>query len=469
MVELSYQELLKTSSQYQSKLFGVLKELVKIPTMAYRDYEGIEKCASYLVDTFDKLGYQAKLYPTDPKGHPVVYAEKNVGAEKTLMFYHHYDIQPEDPLDKWETSPWEMTERDGRMYGRGTCDNKGWITISMFAMQMLEEQLGTLPVNVKFVIEGEEEMGSHHLPKFVNENPELMKADGCSWEHIGIGPPIDDPETISSPIVMICGLKGNAAFDLIAGGKGKFARTDVHSGQAGGIPNAAWRLSWALSSLKDKNENILIDGFNELIDPLDPEDIKILKDAGPEQEESMKDDYQLDRLLLDRTGYDLLEKMILNPTLTINGLSSGYQVEGSKMIIPNQAVAKIDFRLVPGVTMEKTEELLRKHLLKHDFNDIEVKFHAGYNTAKTPISHPFIRTLRKATEELVGDIPIDIHPLALGSGPAYLFTPYTPICLLASDIPGVNGHAPNENLPINHFGSSMAFNAYFAQYFALNG
>ncbi len=462
MVAIDYPELVKLSSKYESTVYDILQELVKFPTVAYREPLAINDCADYLENLFFEHGYKVSQHPTRSDGHPVVYAEKNVNTEKTLLFYHHYDVQPEDPLDQWKSSPWELTKRDGRLFGRGATDNKGHIAISLIAMKMLEDKLGSLPVNVKFVIEGEEEAGSDNLPKFAKPHSDLLKADGCVWEGAGFHPKGESLE-LPTPVEIWCGLKGNAYFELKAGGSPHFPRTDVHSGSAAASPNAAWRLIWALNTLKDDQENILLEGFNELVNPPLKEDIEALEDYQGDLESLLKKDYGLENLLLNRSGLNLLIPLFLEPSFSVCGMKGGYQGPGSKTIVPAEASVKLDFRLVPDLTVMQVDQLLRAHLVKHGFDDIDVQLLTGYEPSKTSVNHPFIKTIKKVTADLVSPTPINVVPFAPGSGPAYLFTPYTPLCMVFNRTEGINGHAPNENWPINSTKPSLAYNALIAQ------
>lgn len=462
-IKESYLEYLKKATKYESNFLKHLKEIVAFPTVAFRDYEGINDCANYLEQLFTEYGYEAKTYPTSEDGHPVVYAEKNVNAPKTIMFYHHYDVQPEDPLELWESSPWELTERNDRLYGRGTVDDKGELLLSLIAMQFLEDSYGTLPLNVKFVMEGEEEFGSDNLPKFTEKNTHLLHADGCIWEGASIAPSKKDNNRFETPVDLICGLKGCAYFYIKSSGPPHFPRTDVHSGEAAATPNAAWRLTWLLNTLKNEQEEILIDGFNELIFTPDEVDIKALEGVGENTEKYFKEDYELGQTLLNRKGIDLGVEVHLKPSLSICGLKSGsIEEDSTKTIVPARAFAKVDFRLVPNLTFDKVKELLMKHLEKHSFTDFTVEMITGYNPAKTPITHPFVQTIKMISEEITS-LPAKYMPIAAGSGPAYLFVPYTPICLPANYIGNTNGHAPNENLPKWAIQSSLVYNVLIAE------
>ncbi|UCH57975.1 MAG: M20/M25/M40 family metallo-hydrolase [Candidatus Bathyarchaeota archaeon] len=471
MVKLSFLDLLDHAAQYEARAVELIRELVGFPTVAFREPEAIVGCAQILREILQAYGYDAEIYPTAPNGSPVVYGEKDVGAPKTLMFYRHYDVQPEDPLDLWDSPPWELTERGGRLYARGTADNKGQFVFALLAIQLLEDQLGELPVNVKFVCEGEEEAGSKNLPRFTNAHSNLLEADGCSWEGIGMYLDEDEPivggkPNLPTPFYIYCGLKGIAYFELTAGGSPRYPNRDVHSGQAAAVPNAAWRMVWALNTLKDCKENILLEGFDELVRPPIQEDIDSLKAIDVDLAEIYKSDYKLDELLLGREGLDLYVELALKPSLSICGFTSGYSGPGTKTIAPARAKIKMDFRLVPDLTMDRVDELLREHLIKHGFDDIGATLISGYDPAKTPVSHPFITMVRDATRDLVAPTPVNVIPMAFGSGPAYLFSPHTPICYGGNPVEGINGHAPNENIPKSVIKSNIAFNAYIAQLLA---
>jgi len=458
----TYIEWVNNAQKYESEFKKILGNLVKFPTVAYREPKAIEECANEIEEILKSFGYTAKQYPTAPEMPPVVFGEKNIGAKKTIMFYHHYDVQPENPLDLWKSSPWKLTERDGRLFARGTTDDKGEFVFSLLSIKLLEDKFGKSPVNVKFVLEGEEEAGSNNLGKFTTKNPSLLKANGCIWEGAMLTPSENDIVIFDTPVDLTCGLKGDAYFDFKTTGPPKFPRTDVHSGSAALTPNAAWRLVWALSTLKDENENILIEGINELVKEPDKEDLEVLSKQGTETELMFKHDYQLDNTLLGKTGLELLVELYLKPSLSISGLNSGFQDKGSKTIVPAEASAKVDFRLVPNLTMEKAEELLKKHLLKHGFDDIDISLITGYDPAKTPISDPFIQLLRNVTDVITQPKTTVTTPVAAGSGPAYLFTPYTPICFVGNNVEGLNGHAPNENIPIRSIKPSIVYNAIIA-------
>ena len=450
-----YQDLVVESRKREKSALDMIAELVKYPSVAARNDPTLLECADCVEDQLRRLGYSVRQYPT--KGPPVVFGERDVGAAKTLLFYEHYDVQPEDPLEDWDSSPWELTVREGRFYGRGACDTKGPHVANLMAMSLIEDLLGQLPVNVKVVVEGEEEIGSEHLPEFALPNAGLLKADGAVVEALSVNP--------DSSSDLLCGAKGCTYFELSAGGAPEFPRTDAHSGYAGIVQNPAWRLIWALASIKDAKENVLIDGFNELVREPSPEDINALSSTRRDLKKSIEDIYGVTRTVLDRDGEDLKKAGYLEPNISVCGIESGYNGPGAKTIIPARAKAKVDFRLVPDLTEEKVEALLRAHLEKHGFSDIKVtRVGAGYDSAKTPISNPFIRLVHRAASEVAASAPVDLIPMGMGSGPMYLFAPHTPFCNMTSDADaGVNYHAPNENWGVSSMLNSMAFIALVAQ------
>lgn len=450
-----YADLVAEARKREKKALDMLAELVKYPSVAIRDHPTMLECASCVEDQLSGFGYSAKQYPT--AGSPVVYAERDVGAARTILIYEHYDVQPEDPLDSWSVPPWHLTVKDGRFYGRGTCDTKGPHIASLVGMSLIEDMLGELPVNVKFVVEGEEEIGSEHLPEFAIPNAGLLKADGSVFEALVVNPGCSSE--------LMTGAKGCAYFELSAEGTPPFPRTDAHSGFAGAIPNAAWRLIWALASLKDANENILIDGFNDLVTEPPAEDLAALENSKRDLGKVFADEYGVTRTILDRAGLGLKRAVYLDPCVSVCGIESGYRGPGTKTITPARAKAKLDFRLVPDLTEDKVEALLRAHLDRKGFSDIKVaRVGFGYNPSKTPISDPFIQLVHRAAAEVAAPAPVDLIPMSWGSGPSYLFSPHAPGCIMVSDgDSGTNIHAPDENWVLSSMHNSMAFIALVAQ------
>jgi acetylornithine deacetylase/succinyl-diaminopimelate desuccinylase-like protein len=450
-----YADLVTESRKREKKALDMFADLVKYPSVAVRDHPTILECASCVEDQLRNLGYSVKQFPTG--GSPVVFGERNVGAAKTLLFYAHYDVQPEDPVEMWSVPPWQLTVKEGRFYGRGANDDKGPYVANLTGMSLIEDMLGQLPVNVKFVVEGEEETGSEHLPEFAMQNQDLLKADGAVIEMLAVNP-LNSSE-------LMAGAKGGVYFELSAEGTPEFPRTDAHSGFGGAVPNAAWRLIWALASLKDANENILIEGFNDLVKEPSAEDLAALENTHRSLEKFFADEYGVSRTLLGRKGLDLKKAVYLEPCISVCGFESGYNGPGEKTITPARAKAKVDFRLVPDLTADKAERLLKSHLERHGFSDIQVRrTEPGYDPAKTPINNPFIQLVHRTAIEIASPAPVDLIPTSWGCCPVYLFTPHAPCCLMASDSDiKTNTHAPDENWLLSSMCNSMAFVALIAE------
>jgi acetylornithine deacetylase/succinyl-diaminopimelate desuccinylase-like protein len=453
--QVRFADLVVGARKREKKALDMFAELVKYPSVAARDHSTILECASCVEKQLRNFGCSVKQFPTG--GSPVVFGERNVGAARTLLIYAHYDVQPEDPIEMWTVPPWRLTVKDGRFYGRGANDDKGPYVANLIGMSLIEDMLGQLPVNVKFVVEGEEEAGSDHLPEFAVPNQNLLKADGAVIEALTVNP--------GSSSELVTGVKGTAYFELSAGGTPLFPRTDAHSGFGGAVPNAAWRLIWALASLKDANEDILIEGFNDLVKAPSAEELAALANTHRSLEKYIADEYGVSRTLLDRRGLDLKKAVYLEPCISVCGLESGYNGPDSKTITPARARAKVDFRLVPDLTADKAEALLRSHLESQGFSDIQVKrIGIGYNPAKTPISNPFVQLVHRAATEIASPAPVDLMPSAGGSCPIYLFTPHAPCCAMWSDSDiEVNTHAPDENWLLSSMCNSMAFVALVAE------
>ena len=309
-------------------------------------------------------GFTVKIMPTG--GAPVVFAERSGKSPKTLLIYNHYDVQPPEPLELWLSPPFEPTLRDGMLFARGVSDDKGQLVSRLFALDALLDATGELPCNVKFIIEGEEETSSVHLHDFIESNQSLLAADACIWEFGGV----DHREV---PMQYL-GLRGICYVELSA----ETAQSDVHSGLGGSIfPNAAWRLVWALNSLKGPDERIRIPGFYDSVRPPSQRDRQLME-ALPEVAGEYRDRYGVDHFLKGLVdGVDLRIAEVFEPTCTICGLTSGYQGPGSKTVLPARASAKVDFRLVPDQFPQDVLKQLRAHLDAEGFADIHINFLGG--------------------------------------------------------------------------------------------
>ena len=419
------------------KAIAELTELCAQPSVAAQGL-GMAECAQLVKGLLGRRGIKAELLPTG--GYPVVFGSGQGRAQKTLIFYNHYDVQPPEPLELWESPPFSPQVRDGKFYARGASDDKGHIISRLFALDAVLAALGELPCSVKFVIEGEEEIGSPNLEEFVRANRELLKGDACIWESGRVN--------FAGQPVLTLGMRGICYVGL----KVKTARIDAHSGLGGSIfPNAAWRLVWALSTLKDPDERIKIPGFYEQVKPPTAKDLEFL--AGlPDESEKLKEVYGLKGFLKGLSGLELRRAAVFEPTCTICGLSSGYQGPGTKTVLPAEAKAKVDFRLVPEQDPLDIFEKLKAHLKAEGFDDLEVELLSAEHPARVDPEDPFVKLTIQAAREVYGKEPV-VHPLIGGSGPMYPFVTYlrVPVGVSGVGYPGNQVHAPNEHIRLADF------------------
>jgi acetylornithine deacetylase/succinyl-diaminopimelate desuccinylase-like protein len=413
-----------------------LSRLVAQPSVGAQDW-GLKECAALVGRMLERRGFTIQILSTE--GAPVVFAERKGRSDKTLLFYNHYDVQPPEPLELWESPPFEPDQRDGKLYGRGVSDDKGHIVARLFALDALLEAEGELPCNIKFIIEGEEETASVHLHQFVLEHKERLAADACVWEFGGV----DQNEV---PIQYL-GLRGICYIELSV----ESLSSDVHSGLGGSIfPNAAWRLTWALNTLKGPDEKIRIPGFYDNVKPPSTRDRELLA-ALPDVETEYKSRYGVKEFIKGLTGgTDLKVEEIFSPTCTICGLTSGYQGAGPKTVQPARASAKVDFRLIPDQTPAEVLEKLRAHLDAEGFSDVQIDFLGGEPPARTDPDDPFVNIVVDTAEEVYG-VPMQKVPMTGGSGPNHPFVHDLglPVATAGLGYPDTRAHAPNENIRID--------------------
>jgi acetylornithine deacetylase/succinyl-diaminopimelate desuccinylase-like protein len=415
---------------------------------------GIDTCAELVATMLQEQGFQAEVVPT--AGHPLVFGEEYGRSRKTLLFYLHYDVQPPEPLELWHSPPFQLDRRDGKLFARGVSDDKGHIICRLAALAALRHVMGELPCNVKFVIEGEEEIGSPSMTSFVEENQERLAADGCIWEFGSV-------DHRGAPTLTL-GMRGICYVELSV----QTATMDAHSGLAGSIfPNAAWRLLWALSTLKDVQEHILIPGFYDDVLPATERDLELLARL-PDETEQMKEMYGLSAFLKGMTGgVEFSHAAVFEPTCTICGLTAGYQGPGSKTVLPATATAKVDFRLVPDQSPEDVLDKLRRHLDAHGFSDVAITYLGGTRPARTDAGHPLVRMTIEAARAVYGQEPV-VEPLIGGSGPNYPFihTLGLPIVTAGVGYPGGRVHAPNEHIRVADFVRGIRHTAHIIAAFA---
>ncbi len=423
--------------EHQQQFIERLQWLCRQPSIAAQNI-GIRETAQMVMQLMHEAGVKAASYGTDVA--PVIYGTVGRGA-RTLLIYNHYDVQPPEPLDKWHSPPFAAEIRDGKLYARGASDNKGNLVARLCAVEAWLKTRGTLPLAVKFVVEGEEEVTSAHLYQFVTQHRDLIQADGCLWEAGG-------KDLEENPGVYM-GAKGILYLEVEATG----ANRDLHSSTAAIVPNPAWRLVWALATLKDPNEKILVEGFyDDVVEPTPQEMGYLRRIAATRDEELRRRDLGIDQFLLGLSGVDLVKRSLYQPTCTICGLGAGYTGQGSKTVLPSRAIAKLDFRLVPH---QRPDDILQKvtaHFVRHGFGDLHVRKLGAEYPARTPIDSVLARVILQTTKDIYGRAAI-VSPLMAATGPMYELTAQFGIPTVGTGCAYAHsfGHAPNENIRLEDF------------------
>ncbi len=400
--------------------------------------EGVAACADLLADIFRQHGFQVQLVPT--AGQPVVLAHADGAADRTLLFYNHYDVMPPEPLEKWTTPPFVPTVRDGSLYARGAADDKGEIVARLAALDAERAAHGgQLPCGITWVVEGEEESSSPHLESFVREHKAQLAAHAAIWEGGGL-----DSE---GQAVLTLGVRGVVGVELSV----TVMNRDAHSGLGHLLPNAAWRLTWALNSLKGPDERIRIPGFYEHVKPPTPYERDLLL-ALPPRDELYRRTLGVKTFVRSGAGAEL-NATVFEPTCTIEGLTSGYQGAGGKTIVPARASAKLDFRLVPDQDPADIRAKLRAYLDAQGFTDISIEDQGSTPPAKSSAEDPFVTMAARAGTEVFGR-PCLIDPIAGGSGPMHLFVEAlggAPIVFAGIGYWNNRTHAPDEHIRLQDF------------------
>jgi acetylornithine deacetylase/succinyl-diaminopimelate desuccinylase-like protein len=398
---------------------------------------GIRECAELAAGMLRRRGFTVEIHAT--AGSPVITAERAGRSKRTMLVYNHYDVQPAEPLELWTSPPFAPVIRDGKVFGRGVSDDKGHLTSRLLALDAFLAVNGELPCRIKFVVEGEEEVGSVHLPAFVHEHRARLAADACLWEfgsldHRGVP-------------MQYAGLRGLTYVELSV----ETAKVDAHSGIGGSIfPNAAWRLTWALRSIKGTDERVRIPGFYDRVKPPSARDRELIA-ALPEVADEYRRRFGVEYFLHGLEGGEALRVAeVFQPTCTICGLTSGYQGPGSKTVLPARASAKVDFRLVPDQDPAEIRALLRKHLDAEGFADVKIADLGSEPPGRTDPDHPFLALVCRTAEPVYGT-PMQLVPMIGGSGPnhAFLHELNVPVACAGLGYPDTRAHAPDENFRVD--------------------
>jgi acetylornithine deacetylase/succinyl-diaminopimelate desuccinylase-like protein len=443
------------NSYLETNLDRFIGETIRLcaqPSVSARN-EGVRECADVVVDLFKQHGLHTQKFETP--GNPVVVGRLGGRSARTLLFYNHYDVQPPEPLELWTTPPFEPTIRDGMLFARGVADDKGELTARLAALDAVRAAHGgELPCGVVFVAEGQEEVGSPHIAAFVSEHLDLLKCNGAVWEGGGVNEEGGTGTTL--------GLRGILAVEFNV----QLLKMDAHSGGAHAIPSAVWRLIRALTSIKDEHEHILIPGFYDAVKAPTALDLEFLEQQ-PDHEARMREMLGIREFVNGLTGM-ALRQAVFNPTCNIQGFTAGYQGMGMKTIVPAQASAKVDFRLVPDQDPLDIFDKLRRHLDSQGFSDVNVTKNGAMWPFKAPADDPFITMAKRIGEELYKP-PYRINPLGGGSSPEYAFAgPLGNIPIIDAGVGYSNsrGHAPDENIRLADFLNGARYLARILNEFA---
>lgn len=380
----------------ENKILKDLFTLLSFPSVSAKSEhkKDLKACANWLKDHLKNIGFKAKVCPTG--GHPLVYAEYLVDPNlPTVLYYGHYDVQPPEPLELWKTPPFKASVRDGYIYARGATDDKGQTWCQIKGLEAVIKTTGTLPINVKFLIEGEEEVHSEHLPTWLKKNKKMLKAD------IAV---VSDTAQFSKTLPAVTfGLRGIASCEVFVYGPNR----DVHSGSYGGaIANPVNILCQMVGQLHDKNGKIAIPGFYKKVKTMTKWEKRKFKEL-PFNEAQYKKKLNVPALHGEK-GYSTYERTWVRPTLDVNGITGGYQGEGAKTIIPSMASCKITMRLVPNMEPKEVCNLLEKYLKKIAPKSVRVKVdkHGGAGAVEVPTDGPWLEAAGRAIKKGFGKNPV---------------------------------------------------------------
>ncbi|OLB91116.1 MAG: acetylornithine deacetylase [Thaumarchaeota archaeon 13_1_40CM_38_12] len=413
-------------------LISDLQKLIRQPSISAKNL-GLEECARLVVQIMRKSGIKAEILRIGKNIPPTVYGEvRSVqNPNKTILFYNHYDVQPEEPLELWDDKPFSGKRRGNKIYGRGSADDKGELITRIKAVEAFLKTTGDVPCNIKFLVEGEEEVGSIHVEDYLRRYRNKLSCNAIIWE-FGY---VDEKDR---PIISL-GMKGLLYVELSL----QESIRDAHSSLAVLIENPAWRLVEALKTLRDKNGKILIKDWYKEADNFTYEELKVIA-SEPFDEKSFKKEYGIRRFVGNKKGAEIRKALVGAPTCNIAGFTSGYEGPGAKTVLPSTALVKIDFRLIPKMNPLKQLRRLKQHLKEKGFGDIQVKMIHGEAASRTKISDKFVKTVRQAANESFGRSILSVS--SAGTGPMYSFSKIlkAPCISVGSTYVFSRIHSPNE-------------------------
>ena len=430
-----------------------LSEACAIPSMAL-DPAALERMSAWLEDKLVEIGAKTERlsYPSAPDA-----LLAHIGdGERVVLVYDHYDVQPVDPLDLWTSDPFTPVIRDGVFYARGAADNKGDLVARLAGIDAYRKARGDLPVTLKILVEGEEETGSKSFEGIVERYGDKLAADGCIWEGVGVDH-AGRPE-------LVFGAKGLCYLEL----KLRLLNEDQHSSLAVVAPNAGWRLIEALSTMRDDSGRVLIDGFYDDVDAPGKGDLELLE-TYPFDEGAERNRLGITSFVRDASGVTLLKRLFFEPTCNLAGFVSGFTVPGtSKTVLPKEAMAKLDLRLVPNQDPHDIADKVRSHLDQRGFDDVEMTTFSMEHPVRSPADSAIGRAAIAAASQTFEREPA-IAPMMIATGPMYpvAHTLGIPTVSPAGVCrPDSNIHAPNENCRVDDYLKIVEYTAAWIEAYA---
>lgn len=420
-----------------------LQALCRMPSIAARG-TGMRAMAEATEQAMQRVGIGTQMFKVGA-GYPIIYGE--CGSGPVYLVYGHYDVQPVGHLTDWTVGPFSGSILDGKLYARGAANSKGDLLARLVAVEAYQKTFGKLPISLRFIVEGEDGLGSPNLFKFTSEHADLLVAKGCLWDE-------GYRDTKERPVISL-GFKGITFLELRAHG----ARADLHSKWGAIVPNPAWRLVQALATITSPKGVITIDGFSSHLAPIHPDDAEALK-AIELDEVGLKKEFRIGGWVRSMKGPALVKEHIFGPTCTICGIQTGHTEAGAKTVLPSTAMARLDFRLVPDLTPTLVMELLRAHLDLRGFKDIEIIELGSAPLAKASPTSRVARSVIEPAAEVYGTAPL-VYPMDPSSGPVGavcgVSSPAIPVASFGVSYAGSNPHGPDENIRLDDFLLSVKF------------
>jgi len=453
-------DLDKYLEQNDARIQDELFEFLRIPSVSARSEhdKDTSHAAEWVCRSLEKIGMKAQVHETP--GHPIVVAEwRGAPGAPTVLIYGHYDVQPAEPLDLWTSPPFEPTVRDGRIYARGSVDDKGQLFLHVKALEAHLATRGKLPINIVLIAEGEEEVGSDHLEQFVSDNQDLLKADAAVISDSSMFAP-GQPSILSS-------LRGLAYFQIDVQGP----KCDLHSGSYGGaVINPAMALARILATFHDENGHVAIPGFYDKVHEWEPRIREQMKTLPFDEKEFRSEVGSPD--LGGEKGYTILERLWSRPTCEVNGLLSGYTGEGAKTVLPAKAMAKVSCRLVPDQDPAEIEKLMDAHVkrVSPPGVNVNVRHLHGGRPWRAELDGPIFDAARRALRKA-----FDREAVIVGEGGSipvvndFQRILNTPVLLVGFGLPGENAHAPDEWMSEDNFRKGMVAIAALWDEYGRNG